>query len=284
MPNYKEISNLKTELIERRESRIKGSLTYQQDHLYESILNDFVMVAKTKIDGKPTNLYALQRELKKQYELYFPSVMQETVKASAAINDLNLKYFSTLLGQNDLDKIAAKTEKVINRSLGIDENGILKSGGFIDKTLENKKVQRMFTKEVTNILSGSPDIGLMQHKLKEFITGTKQSTGLLERYYRTFANDLLANIDRTGSLVYADELDLNDFYYAGGVVLSSRSFCKSKNGKILSMNPTDPFKPITNRPTSTPPPRPDAVDASRNSVADVARSQIEQIFGVVFSG
>ncbi len=54
---------------------------------------------------------------------------------------------------------------------------------------------------------------------------------------------------------------------------------KSKNGKILSMNPTDPFKPITNRPTSTPPPRPDAVDASRNSVADVARSQIEQIFG-----
>lgn len=242
MPKYKEISKLKTELIDRRESRIKGSLTYQQDHLYESILTDFVMVAKTKIEGKPTNLYALQRELKQQYELNFPSVMQETVKASTAITDLNLKYFSTLLGSSDLDKIAVKTEKVINRSLGIDENGILKPGGFIDKTLESKKVQRMFTKEVTNILAGNPDIGLMQHKLKEFITGTKQSTGLLERYYRTFANDLLANIDRTGSLVYANELELNDFYYAGGIILSSRSFCKSKNGKIFTRSEAERWK------------------------------------------
>ncbi len=44
------------------------------------------------------------------------------------------------------------------------------------------------------------------------------------------------------------------------------------------MNPTDPFKPITSRPTTVPPPRP-AVDQSRHAVADVARSQIDQIFG-----
>lgn len=44
------------------------------------------------------------------------------------------------------------------------------------------------------------------------------------------------------------------------------------------MNPTDPFKPINNRPTSTPPPR-QAIDSSRNTVADMARNQIDQIFG-----
>lgn len=44
------------------------------------------------------------------------------------------------------------------------------------------------------------------------------------------------------------------------------------------MNPTDPFKPITSRPATVPPPRP-AVDQSRHAVADVARSQIDQIFG-----
>jgi hypothetical protein len=242
MPGYKEISKLKTELIDRRESKIKGSLTYQQNHLYESVVNDFVMVAKDKVEGRPTNLYALQRELKRQYELSFPSVMQEAVKASSAINNLNLKYFSTLVDTNRLDEIAEKTDKVVNKSLGIDENGLLKENGFIDKTLESKKVQRMFVKEVNNILDGSPDLALMQHKLKEFITGTKQSTGLLERYYRTFANDLLANIDRTGSLIYANELELNNFYYAGGIILSSRSFCKSKNGKIFTRSEAERWK------------------------------------------
>lgn len=47
---------------------------------------------------------------------------------------------------------------------------------------------------------------------------------------------------------------------------------------MISMNPTDPFKPIASRPTTTPPPRP-AIDQSRHAVADVARSQIDQIFG-----
>lgn len=242
MPTYKQISKLKTELIDKRESKIKGSLSSQQDKLYESVLTDFIQVAKDKIKGKPTNLFAIQRELKKQYELQFPAIMQETVKASTAITDLNLKYFSTLVDSNRLDEISVKTEKVINKSLGLDDNGKLKAGGFIDKTLENKKVQQLFTKEVNVILSGSPDLALMQQKLKEFITGTKQSTGLLERYYRTFANDLLANIDRTGSLVYADELELNDFYYAGGIILSSRSFCKSKNGKIFTRTEAEKWK------------------------------------------
>ena len=45
------------------------------------------------------------------------------------------------------------------------------------------------------------------------------------------------------------------------------------------MNPTDPFKPITNQPSSTPPPRP-AANSARDAVADVARSQIDQIFGL----
>ena len=44
------------------------------------------------------------------------------------------------------------------------------------------------------------------------------------------------------------------------------------------MSSTDPFKPIASQPTTTPP-RP-AADPARNTVADVARSQIDQIFGV----
>lgn len=242
MPTYKEVSKIKTELINKREAKIKGSLQYQQDHLYDSVIDNFVSVAKSKIEGKPTNLYSLQKELKKQYEINFPKVLIETVKASTAITDLNLRYFSTLVDSNRLEEIDTKTNKVVNKTLGLTDNGKLKADGFLDKTLESKKIQKLFTKEVNAILSGSPDLLLMQNKLKEFITGTKESTGLLERYYRTFANDLLAKVDRTGSLVYADELELNDFYYAGGIILSSRSFCKEKNGKIFTRSQAEKWK------------------------------------------
>lgn len=242
MQTYKEISALKTELLDAREKRIKRKLSYQQERLYDSLINDFVKIAEDKVDGKKVDIYKLQSELKKQYELYFPEVMADVVKASDSISNLNIRYFSTLVDSNRLDEIQDKTDSVINKTLGITDKGKLITDGFIDKVIENKSVQKLFTKKVTEILSGSPDVGLMKHKLKEVIIGTKESTGLLERHYRTFANDLISNIDRTGSLVYANELELNHFYYSGGIILSSRSFCKSKNGKIFTRAEAERWK------------------------------------------
>lgn len=242
MPTYKEISALKTELLDAREKRIKRKLSYQQERLYDSLINDFVKIAEDKVDGKKVDIYKLQSELKKQYELYFPEVMADVVKASDSISNLNVRYFSTLVDSNRLDEIQDKTDSVINKTLGITDKGKLITGGFIDKVIENKSVQKLFTKKVNAILEGSPDVGLMKNKLKEFITGSKESTGLLERHYRTFANDLISNIDRTGSLVYANELELNNFYYSGGIILSSRSFCKSKNGKIFTRAEAERWK------------------------------------------
>lgn len=242
MPTYKEISKLKTELLDAREKKIQRKLSYQQEQLFESLVNDFVKVAKDKIEGKKVDIYKLQSELKRQYSLYFPEVMADVVKASESIVNLNNRYFSTLVDSNRLGEIQDKTFAVINKTLGVTEKGKLITGGFIDKIIENKNTQKLFTKKVNAILEGSPDIVLMQHKLKEFIVGSKESTGLLERHYRTFANDLISNIDRTGSLVYANDLDLNHFYYSGGVILTSRSFCKSKNGKVFTRAEAERWK------------------------------------------
>lgn len=242
MPSYSEISKIKSDLLDAREKKIKRKLNLQQQNLYDSLINDFVKVAQDKIDGKKVDIYKLQTELKKQYQLYFPEVMSDVVNASASITNLNNRYFSTLLETNALKSIQTKATSIINKTLGVTGSGNLVSGGFIDKVIANQSVQKKFTKEVGKILNGSPDIVLMQQNLKEFITGSKASTGLLERYYRTFANDLIHNIDRTGSLVYANELDLQHFYYAGGKILTTRSFCETKNGKIFTRTEAEKWK------------------------------------------
>lgn len=245
MPTYREVSKLKSDFILKKEDAINNTLNYQQQNLYDKLLNEFIKIASNKVDGKEININKLQIQFKKFYNENFSDVMKQTITASKSLTDLNQMYFSTLLDSNQLDVIHENTKKLVNKSLGIDENGKLKQGGFTDKILENQRVQKLFVKEVKVILSGNPDVALMQEKLKNFIIGNKKSVGILESYYRNLSQNLLTGIDRSNSLVYANELELQSFFYGGGLLTSSRSFCISKNGKIFTRAEAEKWKDST---------------------------------------
>lgn len=246
MPTYKEVSKIKTDFIAKKEGAIKSTIGSQQETLYDKLISDFSKLAANKVDGKDVSINKIQSEFKKYYDANFNDVMKQTINASKSLTDLNQMYFSTLLDSTNLDKIHENTKITLDKQLGITDNGKLIQGGFTDKVLSNKEVQKTFTKEVTKILSGNPDVLMMQNKLKEFIIGNNQSTGILERYYRNFASDLLKGVDRGNSLVYADTLELNDAFYGGGLKLTSRPFCISRNGKIVSREQIDKWVNILN--------------------------------------
>ncbi len=245
MPTFKEVSKIKSDFITKREDAISTSLADQQSNLYDKLLSDFIKIASNKVDGKNVSTSTLQAQFKKHYNENFTDVMKQTINASKSLTDLNQMYFSTLMDSNKLDEIHDNTKKLVDKSLGVTDNNKLISGGFTDKALDNKKVQKLFVKEVNVILSGNPDVNLMQNKLKDFIIGNKKGGGILERYYRNFASDLLISIDRSNSLVYANELELQSFFYGGGLLTSSRSFCISKNGKIFSRAEAEKWKDST---------------------------------------
>lgn len=245
MPTYKEVSKIKTDFILKKEDAINSSLINQQSNLFETLLSDFIKEASNKIDGKEININKLQAKFKKFYDANFVDIMKQTINASKSLTDLNQMYFSTLLDTNQLDEIHTKTKLLVDKQLGIDTNGKLKQNGFTDKVLGDLQAQKKFIKQVKIILSGNPDINLMQNKLKEFIIGSKNNTGLLESHYRTVSQDILTSIDRSNSLVYANELELQSFFYGGGLITSSRSFCISKNGKIFSRTEAEKWKDST---------------------------------------
>lgn len=245
MPTYKEVSKIKSDFISKKEDGISLAIGNQQDSLYDKLLGDFIKIATKKINGEPVDINKLQVLFKKYYDENFIIIIRNTINASKSLTDLNQMYFSTLLDSNRLDEIHDNTKRLVDKSLGVTDSNKLISGGFTDKALSNKQVQKTFIKEVKVILSGSPDVNLMQNKLKDFIVGNKKSTGILERYYRNFANDLLINIDRSNSLVYANELELQSFFYGGGLLTSSRSFCISKNGKIFTRSEAEKWKDST---------------------------------------
>jgi hypothetical protein len=245
MPTYKEVSKIKTDFISKKEDGINSALVNQQSNLYDTLLSDFIKEASNKIDGKEININKLQTKFKKFYSANFIDIMKQTINASKSLTDLNQMYFATLLDSNKLDEIHNKTKALVDKQLGIDENGKLKQNGFTDKVLGDQQAQKKFIKEVKIILSGNPDINLMQNKLKDFIIGSKNNTGLLESHYRTVSQDILTSIDRSNSLVYANELELQSFFYGGGLLTSSRSFCVNKNGKIFTRAEATKWKDST---------------------------------------
>lgn len=244
MPTFKEVSKIKSDHILKREDAIKNTLNNLQGNLYEKIVTDFSKIASDKKEGKQPNLNALQNQFKKFYNANFVDVMKQTIAASKSLTDLNQMYFATLIDSNQLDEIHDKTKLIIDKRLGIDENGKLKPGGFTDKALDNQRIQKNFIKEVKNILSGNPDVALMQEQLRNFITGTKNSSGILESRYRVLSQDILIQTDRSNSLIYANELDLNSFYYGGGLIKTSRKMCLNNNGKIFTRSQAEKWRSL----------------------------------------
>lgn len=248
MPTRKEVSKIKQDFIEKRNAAIQSKINQLQEEIYNNLIPDFLAMAKLQEIKKESNksnlaqLNRLEAQLKKGMTNGFPDVMRETVKASRAMGDLNQMYFSTLVDSDRLDEIRDKTDRIVNRRLGIDDNGKILKDGFVDKTLRTNRVQREFIKEVKRLVSTNTDIQSMQKQLKAFIVGNENNAGLVNRYYRTFATDILNNIDRGNSLIYANELDLNYGYYSGGLIKSSRSFCIKNNGKIFSRQQMESWK------------------------------------------
>jgi hypothetical protein len=248
MPTRKEVSKLKQDWVQKRDAAIQSKINKLQEEIYNNLIPDFLAMAKLEEIRKQANksniaeLNRLEAKIKKGMTNGFPEVMRETVKASRSLGDLNLMYFSTLMDSNRLDEIKTKSDKIINRRLGINEDGKILKDGFVDKTLRTDKVQREFISEVKRMISSNADTQALQGRLKTLILGSPERDGIIRRYYRTFATNILNNIDRSNNLVYANELDLDYGYYSGGLIQTSRSFCIDKNGKIFSRAQMEKWK------------------------------------------
>lgn len=242
MPTSKEVSKIKSDYISKRKAAINNKLIDIQSSMYDNLIGDFLDIIKKKNDGKDFSLNKIESLFKKMYNESMPDVMKQTASASKSISDLNQMYFATLLDSNKLDEIHNKTKALIDKRLGIDEKGKLKPGGFTDKVLGDLSAQKSFVKSLKQIISTNPDINKAQTLLKETITGSKYNMGAMESFYRNLAGGLLSKIDRSNSIIYANELELKSFYYGGGLIKTSRKMCLRNNGKIFTRDQAESWR------------------------------------------
>lgn len=245
MPTRKEASKVRSEFLIQREAVRKDKLASMQEALYNQIADEWLTKYKD-VYGRskgttPTSsdflrsLNDLEAKIKKASFAGNPEVLRDLVDDSKMLSQYNMMYFSTLFDNpTKLNEINVKALDVINKQLGVNADGTLKSNGFLDKMMSSKNISKAITAEAKVAYSKGYDIQTFRERLKKIIVGKPKQNGVLEQHFTTFAKDVLNSINGSNNNIYRKELGLQYAYYAGGLIKSSRSLCIKNNGKIFN--------------------------------------------------
>lgn len=251
MPTRREASKLKHDYILKREGVIRSKISIKQQELYDKIIDEFITQYKYNVEkgsrGDGKDVTQLIAKLERSIKIYGldvnPEILREYIASARSLGSLNLTYFSTLIKDyNKLEEIKKKTDQLLNDRFGVDDEGVIKKNGFLDKMVKDETIQKRIMKEVRKGVSNGIDIQQLRQNLKVIVIGKDDKLGAIQQHYNTFAKDILNSINGANNNIYRQELGLKHAYYAGGLITTSRSLCLKNNGKIFSNKQIEALK------------------------------------------
>lgn len=141
-----------------------------------------------------------------------------------AIASLNNGYFNVIESSFSANKELYK--EVINTSIQATRNSLLGAG--IDENVINPIVQIVDD----SVTTGARYVDMID-ELRVVIQGTDEIQGRLMRYSQQITTDGLNQFNGAYNQTIANDLDLEWFFYSGGVRATSRDFCKKRAGKYF---------------------------------------------------
>lgn len=148
----------------------------------------------------------------------------------------NNGYYAGILGTGDkFNKSRNAIIDLVNRRLGLNEDGSLKTGGYIsdlsNMTTVRNEIRELFYK---NVLSETK-VTDFRKNLTGLMLGDKDTKGLIFKFYSKFAYDSFSQIDRMASAQFASDFNLTTFIYYGIIIKTSRAFCRKKINGIYTI-------------------------------------------------
>ena len=128
----------------------------------------------------------------------------------------------------------AKDLSLIRQVIGIDKEGNLATDGFLYRLGRTDTIRQALKQYVQTSIATGRKLTDFTKGLKELIQGNAETNGALVGYYQSYAYDQYSRVREVSNLHFADELELSNFVYTGGLIQSSRAFCVKKNGKVFS--------------------------------------------------
>jgi hypothetical protein len=236
----KELSELRAAYLSDREDLLIRKVDALSIKLFDKVFNEY-LIALEQNDGKLVRndrnislvkgLDNIYQVFQRQYNI---PVVKEFITHLQGIAPLNESYFKSITG-SDVRSSLIKVQAVVNKRLGVDGAGNLKPGGFADKFIKDPFLLRTIKSETGKALTNKMGFQEFRVKLKETIQGNpaQKLSGGLQQYYRGYAYDTFARVDRLNQDVFAKDLGLRYFFWSGGVIKTTRPICRYCNGKIV---------------------------------------------------
>ena len=157
------------------------------------------------------------------------------------LSSMSAKYYSALGTPQNITESILEKSGWIEQAIGLKDGEIIK-GGYLDTITRMPEVRQELKEYVTKSVANKKGYSEYLRGMKEIVTGTAKRDGALEKYYKQFAYDTFNETDAAINKHYADSLDLTWFIYQGGIIDTSRAFCRKRSGKVYNTEETEKWK------------------------------------------
>lgn len=165
-----------------------------------------------------------------------PSLMGKMVADLRGTMDFNARYYQKLTSPkpDSYADIRKAVDAVMRRRLGLDPEYKVNPKGYLGELGRNKKAREEVKKLVAKAVAAGVPMAKLKKALAVKVAGTKRTPGVIERNLGGFVLDAYQVADAVTNREFAKRLDLKYFIYSGGLIETSREFCRKRNGKVFT--------------------------------------------------
>lgn len=159
-------------------------------------------------------------------------LMQFLANSLIKLHDLNRKYFNTI---PDVKNAAVKTasDKALNvmmNKLGYETKGkTIKKQSYLFGLSRMDSVYEVVKTEALRAVVNQVSLKVFRERIGDVV----QKDKALEKHFLRLSGDIYAQFERESSNQTRQNLKLSFALYSGGVIGTTRPFCKARNGKVF---------------------------------------------------
>jgi len=175
-------------------------------------------------------------------------LVEVVVSGVMEIVNFNKRYFTLLNDNPTILPIQNQVFELVKNWLGIEANGKIAETSYLNDLIENKEVKRQIKDISLKAVVSQKGWQEAKAEVENYVLTTDESEGAFKKYSRNYVYDLYSKTDRAVQETYKDSLKYRFAIYEGGLIKTSRKFCREKNGKIFHVSEIEDFKNDPNKP------------------------------------
>lgn len=233
--DFKDISDDKRAFIEQSQKALSESVIDVEKSIYQLFIKKLseLDIENGNIVSSPSN-FKLVRELSNlgnQLSDLKKGLIIKIIEAFTKIFMLNKKYFETF--KTTTEAVNKEVLTQLYERFGYDENGIVKQGFFDDLVQSDEEIAKLKS-EALRAVASNIDFKSFKKAIGRKVITNKNVSGVVKRAWSTIIDDIYSNYDRGVASAYSSKLGLNYAVFQGGIMQTTRPFCRQRNNKVFT--------------------------------------------------